>query len=312
MKKLDLLFLSLVCLFFFQCKSDDDAPWAFDPQKEVYGLIVEQVEVDARHVHLAAVNLSNGKINEFSDEKIHMTGLSGFRGFQTTDLEGGRYFLARNYDLLVIDLATGITLFNNMTGHFRGVQFNGKTKKLYGIFLNLTSSDLDKKNMVMEINPETGDTTLIGYLPFANFTGIYQDIDTDNNSLIAYEHNQEQLYSFDLSTGESSSVHVPSLKGIQFNPNDGKVYAIEQLANDDGFVLVTINIDTGQTTKLFSALPFKAIYAEGIQTLHRESNSYVVWGWGFDDELRLFSIDVSTGEEINSPKVRRQLWGIQN
>ncbi|HFA50130.1 MAG TPA: hypothetical protein ENJ95_14060 [Bacteroidetes bacterium] len=311
MKSKLLFSLLLLSILFVKCKPDDDSPSMFDPETEVYTLVVEKVDVDPRNLHLATVNLTNGHIEEFSDQNIYMTGLSGDKGFQASDLEGGRYFLARGYDLLTIDLETGVTLFDKNVGHFRGVQYNDKTKKLYGIFLNLSSPNSDETNIISEINPETGDTTLVGYWPYANILGTYQDIDTDNNRLLAYEPSQEILYSIDLSSGEISSASVPSLKGLQFNPNNGQIYGIEQLANESGFMLVAIDIQTGQKNQLFS-LPFKSIQSEGVQAIHPQSNSYIIWAWDNDDVLRLFSIDLTTGETNYQPKVNRNLWGIQN
>ena len=165
----------------------------------------------------------------------------GFYGVQnaTFDPIGRRYFLDGSQDLLVINLATGVTT-SWYAGGLALCQFDPVTGLLYCMRNVLPSGNL----FVFSFNPNTGAIAQVADTGVKSRSSA--PIFDPFTRRFVFAVSDDQLLVLDLATGSTS--HVPSLGGLVFDPATRLVYGIRYMPASDSHAVFSLDLTSGATT----------------------------------------------------------------
>jgi hypothetical protein len=245
--------------------------------------------------YLMSVDATSGSVTILSATPL---GLGLSQGIYSIDQQNKRFFFLAPVDsLYTIDLQTGNYLYkvkNSLSDSFQHVlyAYHCVNEKLYSLAQNNTTGF----TYLTTVNPTTGENTMISVNPISQglAQGVYA-IDPGFNRLILLSQ-ADTIITVDLLTGNVISKYQNSLYpqyitlALEYNSQNGALYALMLNVNQNSYYLATIDVFTG-ATQLISNAGSATPFAQALTTIDAITGSMFVVTAG--DSIH--KIDLATG-----------------
>jgi len=267
----------------------------------IYGMHYD-AEIDENF--LSIINLEESMIepiDSVSNAFTYQVGGFGYVALNTPPIiyQGDYYLMNDNNNLYQLDVETGEILDEVIIDTNVGqMMLNPSDGLIYGVEYIFQTNE----RYLVNIDPQSGVVTRISENPYDFFYTINTQAIIWNDVYYVMDENNEDLYNFDMTTGEIiDTTHFDVNVGqLVVNPNDGQAYGIEYNFQPNERWLVTLNPETGEVTRLTTnALDFS--YSGASPAVILDNKYYlIVSGEG------IYEFDVTTGEVTN---IIEYTWG---
>jgi hypothetical protein len=246
------------------------------------------------------------KIDASTGIKTNINPLPNITGFIAGDVSAinsdSNYYhfgatVNATYRFYTLDLATGNIIYNpSYTGIYVGVEYNCADSTLYGIEV------VNNFYNFVRINPVTGQSTTI--LPVTGITGYVGgtfslDLISQRYSFRASSSVGFRLLSIDVATGVvvNDNPFPDNVVGHKFSPADSAVYGLWE--DNNQYKLEKINYVNGTHSTVSVLAGVSPSFFFSSQSMN-QNGEYTFRGYDLSNNVKLFSVDVTTGNVFNN------------
>ncbi len=271
----------------------------FSQENEIFG--ISRNSQPENIIHIATVNPITGFVNELSDVS-HSENLANLS--YTVDPFEQIFYYVSNYNLLGVSMVDGslqsdVAIIPNQLPFFQYFIFNEITQEILG--LERGGGISNGEVYLSKINPETGVITTISEEPIASqITMSGYDVDLGNQWF--HFVSEGKILSVDIETGDLvndpllDTSNFSNFNNLQYNANDGLLYAIGSNPDPAELFLVTIDPETGDISQISNESLGALLQIGGCAIDPFNQIYYFIRG----QQPELVGVDIETGDEVSA------------